>query len=126
MDSPGIPGEFIGLMVVFGLIGLGITVIKVSMARDMARRSGLDADEATAAMLLSEHGFEAAYLASNLRRTTGAPAAADNGHVVADLTDRAPARSIEDRLRELQRLHDTDVVTDAEYAERRAAILAEV
>ena len=126
MESPGVPGEFFGLVVLFGLIGLGITVVKVVMARDMAKRSGLDADEATAATLLSENGFEAAYLASNLRRPTKGASTGDGGHVVADLTDRAPARSVEDRLRELQQLRDTGVVTEAEYADRRKAILAEI
>jgi hypothetical protein len=126
MEGPGIPGEVIGLMVLFGLIGLGVTVVKVAMARDMARRSGLDADDATAATLLSENGFEAAYLASSLRRPAGNHEASDNGHVVADGSDRRPARSVEDRLRELQRLHDSGTVTDAEYAERRAAILSEI
>lgn len=79
----------------------------------MARDSGMDEDDATAMTLLTDDGFEATYLASNLRPPAQPPA-----------TPSAPGqRSVADRLRELQSLLDQGLVTQAEYDERRRALI---
>lgn len=110
MDT-GPPGGFIALMVLVVLGGVVVTVYKVSMARGMARESGMDPDRATAMTLLEDDGLEATYLASNLRNQSG-PAAGE-----------PPARSVTDRLAELDALREAGKVSQAEYDERRAAIL---
>ena len=105
-------GGFAVLFVVVLLAGIGLTVWKVSTARRMARASGMDEDDATAMTLLTDDGLEATYLAANLRPT--APPAAGS----------APeTRSVADRLRELQTLLDQGLVTQAEYDERRRALI---
>lgn len=116
----GIPGWFIGLFVLAAVIGVAVTVYKVSMARSMATRSGMDPGEATAMTLLTDDGFEATYLASNLRlpRPTGSAAAPDPQPVPPDLPP-----SIAVRLRELKGLLDEDLITRAEYDARRQVIL---
>jgi hypothetical protein len=78
----------------------------------MARRSGMDPDEATAMTLLTDDGFEATYLASNLRGESPAPAPASGA---------PPAAA--GRLQELQGLLDRGLITEAEYAGRRQAII---
>ena len=77
----------------------------------MARDSGMDEGDATAMALMSDDGFEATYLASNLRgQTTSAP----------PTPARGPAA---DRLAELQTLRERGLVTDEEYAAARQKIL---
>lgn len=112
MEGPGIPGWFVALGIIFALIGVGTTIFKVSMARDMARRAGMDPDDATAATLLTENGLDATYLAANLQ--------AQHHRAVP-----AP-RTAEARLHELKSLLDQGLVSQAEYDQRRAAILAEI
>ena len=104
----------IGALAVLGVIGgIGITVWKVSTARTMARRSGMDPNQATAVTLLTDDGLDATYLAANLRGSQPAPAAAP-----------APApRTAQDRLHELQELRDQGLVTAEEYESRRTAIV---
>lgn len=100
-----VPKVFIAIFVVVALLGVATTVWRVSLARRMATGAGLDPGQATAVALLSENGVDAAYLAASLR-----PA--------------APAGpSVEDRLRELQRLRDQGLVTADEFETRRTAIL---
>ena len=90
--------------------GIGFTVWKVSTARRMARDAGMDEGDATAMTLLSDDGFEATYLASNLRRpATPPPAGAPPGAA--------------DRLRELQALLDQGLINQAEYDDRRRAVI---
>jgi len=118
--SQGDSGDFGGfgiLVVLVVLAGIGITIYKVAMARDMARKSGMDPDQATAMTLLSDDGLDATYLASNLRSTPG-PAADPQAGGGAPL-----ARTTAERLTELAQLRDQGLVTQAEYDERRAAIL---
>ena len=67
MNGPGIPGAFGGLFVLFIVIGIATTVWRVSAARSMARRAGMDPDDATAATLLTQNGLDATYIAANLR-----------------------------------------------------------
>jgi hypothetical protein len=113
-DTDSGMGGFVALFVLVVVAGLGLTVYKVSMARDMARKSGMDPDQATAMTLLTDDGLAATYLASNLR-----PSAASE--VVAPPVDAG--RSVSQRLAELESLREHELVTQAEYDERRAAIL---
>lgn len=111
----GIPSGFIALMVLVLLVGIGLSIYRISVARGMAVKSGMDPDDATRVALLDEDGLSATYLAAQLRGERQAPA-----------TPPAPARSTADRLRELEDLRTQGLVTDGEYAERRTAILGEV
>ena len=106
------PGAFVGFFILVLLIGLGTTIYRVSMARDMARRAGLDPDDAAAATLLTDNGLDATYLAANLRQT-------QQQHV-------PPPRTAESRLQELKSLLDQGLISQTEYDERRKAILAEI
>jgi hypothetical protein len=114
VSYPGDPmgGAAAGFAVLFVLTvaaGIGFTLWRVSTTRSMARRAGMDPDEATAMTLLSDDGFEATYLAANLRGHSPPPA--------------PESASVGDRLRELQGLRDEGLVTPEEYDERRRAIL---
>jgi hypothetical protein len=109
-------GGFAGLFVLAVLAGIGFTVWKVSTARRMARESGMSEGDATAMALLTDDGFEATYLASNLRpRPDQAPAPAA----------APPAATAAARLRALRELLDEGLITQAEYDDRRRAILEE-
>ena len=103
-----------GLFVLFfiGVLALGIasTVWRVSTARRMAERAGLDVGDATAMALLAEDGLPATYLASNLHPTSPTPVGQD------------PA----ERLRRLRALLDEGLISQAEHDERRRAIIDEV
>lgn len=111
-NATGAGGGFAALLVIALVLGVAFTVWKVSTARRMARNSGMSTGDATAMALLTDDGFEATYLASNLRGQTTAPA--------PTTPPRAPAA---DRLAELQTLHDRGLVTDEEYATARQKIL---
>ena len=107
-DDGGLPDGFVALFVLALIVSVGVTVYKVSMARTMARRSGMDQRQATEMTLLTDDGLEATYLAANLRPGAEEPAA---------------GRSVTERLAELERLREQGLVNQAEYDERRAAIL---
>jgi hypothetical protein len=62
----GIPSGFIALAVLVFLIGGGLAVWRVSMARQMATNAGLNPGQATAVTLLGSPGLDAAYLAAKL------------------------------------------------------------
>jgi hypothetical protein len=66
-QGEGVPGGFIALIVLGGLIGLAILAWKVTTAQKLARRSGMDPGLATQMTLLTENGLDATYLASSLR-----------------------------------------------------------
>lgn len=117
MEPGGVGGDAFGQ--VFGLffvlaivVGVASAVWKVSTARRMARDSGMSERDATAMALLTDDGFEATYLASNLREGRGVPAPAP--------TD---GRSTEERLAEVDRLHAAGHIDDDERAEVRRQIL---
>jgi hypothetical protein len=116
-DDPGmgIPGWFIAIAVLFVLIGVVTTIYRVSTARSIATKAGLDPDDATRVALLDDDALSATYLASSLhaKKSESTPAA-------------EPGRSTAERLQELQALKDQGLVTEAEYTERRAAILGSV
>lgn len=111
--DPGLPGPFIGLFVLALVVGVAVTLWRVSMARQVARDSGLDPDRAAAMTLLSDDGLDATYLAASLREPSRRP---------AEELDTS-ARTVADRLRELDRLHADGLVTAEEYQARRTAIL---
>ena len=110
---------FFGVFALVAIVGLvvggGVTVYKVSMARSMARRSGMSEGDATAMTLLDEDGLSATYLAANLRQPPSASPA----------PDAAPASSAA-RLAELRSLLDGGLITQAEYDDRRKAIIDSV
>jgi hypothetical protein len=112
--DPGFPDGFIALFILFGLVGVGITIWKVAAARQMAREAGMDPDRATGMTLLDDNGLSATYLASSLRT---APSGA---------SDAAAPRSTADRLAELKSLLDNGAITQAEYDGRRQAIIDSV
>jgi hypothetical protein len=111
--EPGIPAWFLAFGVLVLLGGAAVTAWRVALARQVAQDAGMDPDRATAMTLLSDDGLDATYLAANLRSPGGpaAPAPTD------------PARSPEERLRQLQQLRDGGLVSTEEYDERRRAIL---
>lgn len=108
-----IPGWFVGLFVVFFVVGVGITVWKVSESRRMAREAGMDEDRAAAVTLLSEDGFEANYLASALR----------SGNAATPDPDEPDAAT---RLATIEELRRQGLITEEEYSERRAAIIESI
>lgn len=104
---------FVVLFVLVAVAGVIGTAWKVNAARSMARRSGMNPDEATAMTLLTDDGLEATYLAANLRPAPAAPA-----------PDAAAAPvAAADRLQALQDLKDRGLITEAEHATRRQAII---
>jgi hypothetical protein len=109
-QDEGIPDGFVVLIVLGVIAGGAVTVYMVFLARAMARRSGMDPDQATAMTLLTDDGLEATYLASNLRPQPSAPAP-------------DASRTVSQRLAELESLQEQGLVTRTEYDARRAAIL---
>lgn len=112
LPGEGIPGWFVFLLVVGILASIGSVIWKVSTARTLATRSGMDPGLATQMTLLTDDGLEATYLAANLRE----PAAAAQ----APPAERATTAK---RLVELKGLLDEGLVTQSEYDERRRAII---
>lgn len=116
----GIPGWFVGLFVLVAIIGIGTTIWRVTTAQKLAQRSGMDPGLATRMTLLSKDGLDATYLAASLR---GDPHGADP--VGAETSPTAvPATAA--RLEELKSLLDRGLVTQAEYDDRRQAIIDSV
>jgi hypothetical protein len=111
-EDGGIPGGFVAFGVLALLVGVGVTVWKVSMARSMASEAGMDPSRATAVTLLSDDGLDATYIATSVhgKQATAAPLA-------------VAARGAADRLRELEQLRADGLVTSDEYDSRRRAIL---
>jgi Short C-terminal domain len=112
----GIPGGFIAFAVLAVFIGIGVTAVKVSTARSLAKQSGMDPSLATQMTLLSDDGLGATYLASSLRRPSTAPSGPTPAPVPVQ-------RSVAERLAELGTLRDQGTITQAEYDERRQAII---
>jgi hypothetical protein len=108
----GIPGAFVALFVLVLVAGIGLTVWKVAAAQRMARESGMNESDATAMTLLTDDGFEATYLAANLRGQTQPPPPATS--------------SVADRLTQLRELRDQGLITPEEHDARRAAIIDSV
>jgi hypothetical protein len=109
----GAQGVIVLLVVVGILITVGVTFWRVSTARRLASESGIDPGLATQMTLLSEDGLDATYLAASLRKPAPAPSAAAPNPAAA-------------RLAELKGLLDAGLVTQAEYDDRRRAIIEAV
>jgi Short C-terminal domain len=112
--GPGIPGWFVGLAILAIVVGIAGTVWKVTTAQKIARQSGMDESLATQMSLLTDDGLEATYLASNLRPQ------------VPPASDATAEPSTAARLAELKELLDQGLVTQAEYDDRRKAIIDSV
>jgi|SRR4051812_33444548 hypothetical protein len=115
----GIPGWFVAWGVFVVVVGVVVTVWRVSTAQKLAKRSGMDPGLATQMTLLSDDGLDATYLAASLR-----------GQVTPPTEPATPAtrpteasRSTAARLEELTGLLDRGLVTQEEYDERRKAII---
>ncbi|HET8561968.1 MAG TPA: SHOCT domain-containing protein [Marmoricola sp.] len=125
----GIPSGFVAFFVLVVLAGIGFTAWRVSAARRMASEAGLDPDRAGAMALLTDDGLEATYLASSLRtpqpQGPARPDLAATAHPQqAEQVEQAqPLRTATERLTELEHLRDAGAVTQAEYDERRKAII---
>jgi hypothetical protein len=119
MGGSGIPGGFIFLVFLALVVGGAITIWKVMTAQRLARQSGMDPGLATQMTLLSNEGLDATYLASSLRQPTTPPSPAGP-------TAPAAGTAAEVRLTELRGLLDKGLVTQAEYDERRRAIIDSV
>ena len=63
----GIPGWFVAWGVFVVVVGVGVTIWRVSTAQKLAKRSGMDPGLATQMTLLSDDGLDATYLAASLR-----------------------------------------------------------
>lgn len=92
----------------------GTLVWRLTLARTLARRAGMNPNDATAVTLLDDNGLAATYVATGLRparRTEQVP------------PSPAPVRITAERLRELEDLKTQGMVTDDEYKARRRAII---
>ena len=114
--SGGVPGWFVGFFVLALVVAFGTTIWRVTTAQKLARRSGMDPGLATQMTLLSDDGLDATYLAANLR---------GQGTPTAETSSSRRATTAE-RLEELRGLLDRGLVTQAEYDERRKAIIDSV
>ncbi len=108
-DPGGAFAALFGLMIV---AAIALTVWKVSTARRMARDSGMSERDATTMALLSDDGFEATYLAANLRGQTAPPVPGPGG-----------GRTVAERLRELDKLRAEDLLSVEEHERARQTIL---
>ncbi len=115
----GVPGWFVAWGVFVVVVGIVVTVWRVSTAQRLAKRSGMDPGLATQMALLSDDGLDATYLAANLRGQ-GTPTPTDPA------TPVAPRATTAERLEELLALRERGLVTQAEYDERRKAIIDSV
>jgi hypothetical protein len=114
-SGPGIPGWFIALFVIVALLGVGVTIWRVSVARQIAKNAGIDPNTATAVTLLSDDGVGAAYVASTLASRPSRPSSPSE-----------PRKTAEQRLGELQNLRERGLVSDEEYQAQRAKILGSI
>lgn len=112
----GVPGAFVALFVLALVAGIAVTVWKVSTARRMARDSGMNPDDATVMTMFTDDGFEATYLAANLRQP-------QHQNQPPPTPAAGPTTSAAERLRELDRLLSEGLITQAERDERRRAII---
>lgn len=117
-NGGGIPSGFIAFGVLVVLIGIGLSIARVAYVRNIAKNAGMDPNEATAVSLLSNDGLEATYLAANLR-----PQSPSGGPPASPPTSKSETRSTQDRLSELQQLHDQGTITTEEYDARRKSII---
>jgi hypothetical protein len=118
----GIPGWFVAWGVFVVVAGVVVTIWRVSTAQKLAKRSGMDPGLATQMTLLSEDGLDATYLAASLRGQVTPPT--EPAPPTTPPTDAS--RTTAARLEELTALLDRGLDTQAEYDERRKAIIDSV
>lgn len=118
--ADGIPDVFLAFMVVVVALGIAATVWRVSTARTMARRAGLDEDDAARMAMFTDNGLETTYLASAMRQRDQVPPPPPTEPPTQQRGDVA------ERLRRLDRLREEELVSTEEWAERRKAILDEL
>lgn len=100
---------------VLAIVGM---VYRTRAARRIAIRAGMNEQDAAATALWGSPGLDTTYLAANLR----APAPT----VPMGPPRPVPPKTIEDRLRELERLKAEGLVTQGEYDAQRKAIVGSV
>ena len=122
----GIPGVFIALFVIVGLLAVATAIWRVTATRRMAERAGLDPDTATAVSLLSDGGMGAAYVASTIASHSRPAAPPPPPPAPAAPAPATSSKPVEERLRELQELKDKGVVTAEEYEAQRQKILGSI
>jgi len=119
--SSGIPGWFIALFILFAILGVATFFWRISTARKIAERAGLDPDTATAVTLLSDGGMAATYVASTIASQAHKPARPTEPPKLSE-----PPKSVEQRLQELEALRDKGVITPEEYDTQRQKILGSI
>ena len=82
MDS-GPPGWFVGWMVFVIVAGVVTFFVRISIARNLARKTGIDEDAAVKAEIFGTGAITSMYLQAH---RSDAEQADDSGHVVADLS----------------------------------------
>lgn len=108
--TPGPPGWFIGIFVLFVLLAIGTAAYKAWWSGEVARKRGHDPGEARMASLLTgDLGTAATYLRPDAAASSPA--------------ESTPLGTVEDRLARLDDLVRRGLVTPDEAAERRAEIL---
>jgi hypothetical protein len=105
------PLIFVGsfVMAIYG------TVARTRAARRIAMHNGMNEEDAASTALWNSGGLDTTYLAANLH----APAPT----VPVGPPRPAPPKSVEDRLRELDRLKHEGMITPAEYDAQRKTIV---
>lgn len=124
-DGPGVPGFFV-TFIIFGILW---SLVPFAIACVMASNRGESVGGAVLlTLVLGWFGLLIVY--SGQKKVAGAVDRILEPSVAAAPapTPRpaSSARSVADRLRELESLRDGGLVTEDEYADRRGAILAEV
>jgi len=121
-DGPNIGGMF-ALFAILALVVGGIGFAwRVSAARGIAQRAGMNPDDAVTTTLLSHDGLAATYLAANLRPQP----APDDYRPVGRVDPPSSRQTVEGRLTQLKDLHDEGLITDDEYDRRRTEIVNSV
>ncbi|WP_193664937.1 SHOCT domain-containing protein [Nocardioides kribbensis] len=121
-ESGGASGAagLVAALVVLGLVaGLVAALWRVSVARRMARESGMSERDASLMALGSDDGLEATYLAASLR---GSAPAGPAGPAAA-VPPASDPPSVAARLRTLLDLREQGLITDEEYDARRRVVL---
>ena len=104
----GPPGWWVAFFVIVVILAIGASIARTSWVRDMAKRRGLDPDDAAkAAFYGGDLGLAATYLKGD------EPSAGQD----------VPARPAAERLAELADLRTQGLISDEEFAQRRQEII---
>lgn len=115
-SSPG-SGGFMGIFVVFLLVGIGVSVWKFLAVRDMGVRRGMSERDASAAALFSD---DAVMLGMVLKDEEEPESRRD------EPPPPQPPATIELRLERVEELRKDGTISDQEADQRRAEIIAEI